>query len=244
MSSDHEEIQVEVQDFETQGDDNIDDIEEPVKMEGEETTHPEPKKLEKEVSQAVVELIREPGKSLLPFARVQKIIKADKVSSGSDNLHTLSRKYYKEIPVVAKEATFLISFATEEFIKRLCQAAHYVAQKEKRSIVQHRDIGEMCDIIRRRLDLFLKIAAVVRRADEFLFLEGRLCSNHIVSLTNMISEIMPWISTDPEAKRPKPQPSGTMLKPSPTLLDRFVGSSGDQNDDKDIVLHADGTMES
>lgn len=43
--------------------------------------HPEskdvgPKKREKKET---VELVREPGKSLLPFARVQKIIKADRV---------------------------------------------------------------------------------------------------------------------------------------------------------------------
>jgi len=50
---------------------------------------------------------------------------------------------YKELPVIAKEATFLISFATEEFIKHFCQAAHHVAQKDKRLIVHHRDIGEI-----------------------------------------------------------------------------------------------------
>ncbi|KJA17488.1 hypothetical protein HYPSUDRAFT_46450 [Hypholoma sublateritium FD-334 SS-4] len=80
---------------------------------------------------------REPGKSLFPFSKVQKIIKAD-----------------KEIPIVAKEATFLISLATEEFIKRLCQAGQQVANYEKRSTIQHKDIVQ-----------------VVRQADEFLFLE-------------------------------------------------------------------------
>jgi len=44
--------------------------------------------------------------------------------------------------MVAKEATFLISIATEEFIKRLSQAAHHVAQKERRTTVQQKDIGE------------------------------------------------------------------------------------------------------
>ncbi|KDR82645.1 hypothetical protein GALMADRAFT_57722 [Galerina marginata CBS 339.88] len=73
-----------------------------------------------------VELVREPGKSLLPFSRVQNIIKAD-----------------KEIPIVAKEATFLISLATEEFIRRLTEAGHQVAHREKRSTVQHRDIEVM-----------------------------------------------------------------------------------------------------
>jgi histone H3/H4 len=77
------------------------------------------------------------GKSLLPFARVQKIIKAD-----------------KDIPIVAKEAVFLISVATEEFIKRLTEASRRVANGEKRVTVQQRDI-----------------ATVVHSATEFVFLD-------------------------------------------------------------------------
>ncbi|KAI0051139.1 hypothetical protein FA95DRAFT_1479526, partial [Auriscalpium vulgare] len=82
-------------------------------------------------------LTREGGKSLLPFSRVQKIMKAD-----------------KELPTVAKEATFLISLATEEFIKRITEASQRVAIRDKRVTVQQKDI-----------------ASVVRKADEFLFLE-------------------------------------------------------------------------
>ena len=48
---------------------------------------------------------------------------------------------WQEIPIVAKDATFLISLATEEFIKRLCKASQNVAEREKRATVQHRDIG-------------------------------------------------------------------------------------------------------
>ncbi|KAI6094656.1 hypothetical protein EDD16DRAFT_1502858 [Pisolithus croceorrhizus] len=80
---------------------------------------------------------REAGKSVLPFARVQKIIKAD-----------------KDLPMVARDAAFLISMATEEFIKRLAQASQKVAEREKRSTVQQRDV-----------------ASVTRRADEFFFLD-------------------------------------------------------------------------
>jgi DNA polymerase epsilon subunit 4 len=47
----------------------------------------------------------------------------------------------QEIPIVAKDATFLISLATEEFVKRLCQASQRVAEREKRATVQQRDIG-------------------------------------------------------------------------------------------------------
>ncbi|KAI6039682.1 histone-like transcription factor (CBF/NF-Y) and archaeal histone-domain-containing protein [Pisolithus marmoratus] len=80
---------------------------------------------------------REPGKSVLPLARVQKIIKAD-----------------KDVPMVARDAAFLISMATEEFIKRLAQASQKVSEREKRSTVQQRDV-----------------ASVTRRAEEFFFLD-------------------------------------------------------------------------
>ncbi|KAH8998563.1 histone-fold-containing protein [Lactarius akahatsu] len=93
----------------------------------------------KTIAKPTVSLAREPGKSLLPISRVQKIMKAD-----------------KELPIVAKEATFLISLATEEFIKRISEASHRIAHREKRVTVQQRDI-----------------ASVARRADEFLFLEGK-----------------------------------------------------------------------
>ncbi|EAU85923.2 hypothetical protein CC1G_02946 [Coprinopsis cinerea okayama7 len=85
-------------------------------------------------------LEREPGKSLLPLARVQKIIKAD-----------------KDIPIVAKDATFLISLATEEFIRRITEAGARVANRENRTTVQGRDI-----------------ASVAKRVDEFLFLDDIL----------------------------------------------------------------------
>ncbi|KAG1877032.1 hypothetical protein C8R48DRAFT_745479 [Suillus tomentosus] len=67
---------------------------------------------------------REPGKSILPFSRVQKIIKAD-----------------KELPIVARDATFLISLATEEFIRRLSEACQKLAEREKRTTVQQKDVG-------------------------------------------------------------------------------------------------------
>jgi DNA polymerase epsilon subunit 4 len=45
--------------------------------------------------------------------------------------------------MVAKEAAFLISLATEEFIKRLSEASYHIAHREKRVTVQQRDIGAM-----------------------------------------------------------------------------------------------------
>ncbi|THH30620.1 hypothetical protein EUX98_g3559 [Antrodiella citrinella] len=80
---------------------------------------------------------RELGKSSFPVSRVQKILKAD-----------------KELPMMAREATFLISVATEEFIKRMAEESSIVAAREKRVTIQYRDL-----------------AAVVRKGDKFLFLE-------------------------------------------------------------------------
>ncbi|KAF8635851.1 hypothetical protein AX15_000043 [Amanita polypyramis BW_CC] len=144
-----------------------------------------------------VVVTRDPGKSLLPFSRVQKIIKAD-----------------KEIPIVAKDATFLISLATEEFIKRLCQASQVVAEREKRATVQHRDI-----------------ATIVRKADEFLFLE----------------ELIPWTTSDPPPKRKigKPRDAKEGINAAPTLLDQFMKTSkkdGEKAEDNSVVTNEDGTM--
>ena len=88
-----------------------------------------------------VALVRESGKSLLPISRVQKIMKADKVH-GYHSLHLSSNlTSLQELPIVAKEATFLISLATEEFIKRFSEASYHIAHREKRVTVQQRDIG-------------------------------------------------------------------------------------------------------
>ncbi|KAJ3998800.1 hypothetical protein F5050DRAFT_1741988 [Lentinula boryana] len=121
-----------------------------------------------------VPLVRDSGKSLLPFSRVQKIIKAD-----------------REIPIIARDATFLISLAAEEFIKRLCQAGHKAAEKERRTTVQHKDI-----------------VAVIRRADEFMFLD------EIVSLNQ----------PEPQKRIPKALAASNTVTPTSglTLLDSFV----------------------
>ncbi|KAL6302827.1 hypothetical protein BKA93DRAFT_716649, partial [Sparassis latifolia] len=82
-------------------------------------------------------LVREPGKSLLPFSRVQKILKAD-----------------RELPMVQREAAFLISVAAEEFVKRITEATYRAAEREGRTAMQQKDI-----------------AALVRRVNEFTFLD-------------------------------------------------------------------------
>ncbi|KAJ7594978.1 hypothetical protein C8J56DRAFT_722444, partial [Mycena floridula] len=124
--------------------------------------------------------VREEGKSLLPFTRVQKIIRAD-----------------KDIPIMAREAVFLISVATEFFIQRLSEAAFRTAERERRSTVQHKDL-----------------ATVVRKADEFLFL----------------NEIIQGAAGE-TALGPKRKPKAATSKPSgvaPTMLDQFVATSKEE----------------
>lgn len=46
--------------------------------------------------------------------------------------------------MVSREAVLLISLAMEEFVKRVSEASHRLAQREKRLTVQRKDIGAWC----------------------------------------------------------------------------------------------------
>lgn len=90
---------IEEDDFEEADDQEIETMIEEPDMEtttGAESATIQPKKREK---REPVVLIREPGKTILPFARVQKIIKADKVkpfilsSPQRVSEHNFCRKY-------------------------------------------------------------------------------------------------------------------------------------------------------
>ncbi|PCH40169.1 hypothetical protein WOLCODRAFT_68776, partial [Wolfiporia cocos MD-104 SS10] len=84
---------------------------------------------------------RQPGTpSHFPFAKIQRLLKAD-----------------KELPIVQREAAWLVAVATEEFVRRMGSAAQRIAAREGRSTVQLRD--------------HLMLA---RKADEYAFLEGML----------------------------------------------------------------------
>ncbi|KAI9568386.1 hypothetical protein HD554DRAFT_2205063 [Boletus coccyginus] len=136
---------------------------------------------------------REPGKSVLPFSRVQRIIKAD-----------------KELPMVARDATLLISLATEEFIKRLSQACQSLAEREKRATVQQKDV-----------------ATIVRRADEFLFLD------EIIGSQESTGRRKPQ-KAKVDAEAPSDQDQS-----QPTL--RNFMQRTDENEDN-IVMNEDGAM--
>jgi len=73
--------------------------------------------------------------------------------------------------MVAKEATFIISLATEEFIKQLAYAAQRIAEREKRATVQHKDTSESHPSSTAAFYLYSS-ATVIRRTDRFMFLQG------------------------------------------------------------------------
>ncbi|OCH91893.1 hypothetical protein OBBRIDRAFT_727982 [Obba rivulosa] len=145
-------------------------------------------------------LIRQPGKSLLPYSRVHKVLKAD-----------------EELPRIPKEVVHLISLATEEFTKRLAAATQRAAEREGRATIIHRDV-----------------AALVRRASEYIFLE----------------EIIPWSAPQPPAQRkPKAlQSAKGANNQAPTILDHFItknskeGESIENESGGTVVLNEDGTM--
>ncbi|KAG6333788.1 hypothetical protein ID866_5299 [Astraeus odoratus] len=137
---------------------------------------------------------RETGKSVLPFSRVQKIIKAD-----------------KDLPIVARDATLLISLATEEFIKRLAEACQKAAERERRTTVQQKDI-----------------ASVVRRAEEFFFLDEIISSHQ---------------RGEPLAKRkPKALEAEQSTPDEPTVLDKFMKKPSREDESTDVVMNEDGAM--
>ncbi|KAG1754112.1 hypothetical protein EDD22DRAFT_784631, partial [Suillus occidentalis] len=113
--------------------------------------------------------------SILPFSRVQKIIK----------------RIRYELPIVARDATFLISLATEEFIRRLSEACQKLAEREKRATVQQKDV----------------VPSVVRRAEEFMFLEG---TDHRLSTYGTSTKRKPKALQNVESQS------------EPTMLDKFV----------------------
>ncbi|KAG7088615.1 hypothetical protein E1B28_012589 [Marasmius oreades] len=155
-----------------------------------------------------VQLTREPGKSLFPFSRVQRIIKAD-----------------KDIPIMAKDATVLISLATEEFVKRLCQEAHRIAEREKRTMVHAKDI-----------------ATIARKADEFLFLEEILSHRPAEQLKRKPKALAEKEKEPAEKEKEPAEIEGS------TLIDHFAPpkkttAETNESGSQVIVMNDDGTME-
>ncbi|GAA94386.1 hypothetical protein E5Q_01037 [Mixia osmundae IAM 14324] len=110
------------------------------------------------------------GTSVLPVARVTKIIKAD-----------------KDISICSKEAVYLISVATEFFIKKLTEAASTTARLEKRKFVQYKDL-----------------ATTVANSDEYFFLEQIIPQQ--VSLSTALAKRQAQFGVPPPAVHAAPVP--------------------------------------
>lgn len=125
----------------------------------------------------------------------------------------------EDMMMVQKEAVLLISLATERFMRRFAEANAMAAQREKRTTTQHKDL-----------------ANVIRRADEYAFLE----------------EMVPWVAPNPTGKRlPKAAQAAAEdsatgeASTSRTRLDHFLGqgASGRGGDEPpEVIMREDGTM--
>ncbi|OJT13637.1 hypothetical protein TRAPUB_9826 [Trametes pubescens] len=156
-------------------------------------------------AKALDTIVREPGKSVLPFSRVQKILKVD-----------------KDLPMVQREAAFLISLATENFVMRFSEAIQRNAGREGRATVQGKDV-----------------VTTVRRAEEFAFLEELFPWSSLEAAAKRKPKALQEKEKDKETR-------------PPTMLDQFVskpaGDDGEDMDEEDvplsmnIVTNEDGTL--
>ncbi|PIL22615.1 transcription factor [Ganoderma sinense ZZ0214-1] len=168
------------------------------------TDHPKPKKAKASSSEL---LVREPGKSLLPYSRVQKILKAD-----------------KDLIMVQREAVFLISRATEEFVAQIAEASQAVASREGRATVQAKDL-----------------MSCIRRAEEYVFLEEA-----IPFLEPKPASIKPGKAKDSKTTKSGSgnQQNPQKPQPQPTMLDHFVQSRKNDTQDSqgEVFENEDGTL--
>ncbi|EIW80965.1 hypothetical protein CONPUDRAFT_137091 [Coniophora puteana RWD-64-598 SS2] len=85
---------------------------------------------------------RAPGSTTLPVSRLENILQADGVTGAL---------------TMSKEASFVLSVATEEFIKRMAQAGHREASSQRRNMVHYADM-----------------AMSVQQYQEFMFLQDTI----------------------------------------------------------------------
>lgn len=86
------------------------------------------------------------------------------------------------MPTVVREAQFLIALAAEEFLKRYSESLYNLASRDRRTTVQYKDNGVSLNLgtcVKCQYDLDdCSSATLVRKADEFLFLEGLFVKPH------------------------------------------------------------------
>lgn len=98
----------------------------------------------------------------------------------------------------------------------------------------------------RRAPLWLSYiaATVVRKADEFIFLEGGCQFVQLAfKLLHQSLELIPWTSSDaaPKRKIGKARDGKEGISAAPTLLDQFVRTAKKDGESK-VVMNDDGSM--
>ncbi|CAE6460302.1 unnamed protein product [Rhizoctonia solani] len=150
------------------------------------------------------------GETILPMARVQKIMRAD-----------------KELPNVTKEAVHTISVATEEFIRRLSSAAFAQANRDRRTMIQYKDV-----------------ALAVKRTPEMHFLEEMIptavpapqaLAQHKLKLAERNSA--PTVSTPTNgttARKPKPTNGKNKSAAGPSTEGTATPDVADEQNEMDL----------
>ena len=163
--------------------------------------------------------------------------------------------------MVQREAVFLISRATEEFVARIAEASQAVASREGRATVQPKDLSTP-------LFYFVHVnhgqqtghcpVSCIRRAEEYLFLEGTFRHHSPgMRLYAFLVEAIPLLEPKPapikpgKAKDSKATKSGggdqedaDSLRRQPTMLDQFVqsGKNDMQDSQGEVFENEDGTL--
>ncbi|KAF9481161.1 hypothetical protein BDN70DRAFT_803975 [Pholiota conissans] len=138
---------------------------------------------------------RIPGHTLLPGVRLENIIQADGVTG---NL------------ALSKEGLYVLSIATEEFIKRLIQAAHREASAHRRNQINYTDMATTAQQYQEFMILADTIPIPVTLADAFMLRQDKerelLEDNPALAIpySNMPSAV-PSPDPEPMMSHPRPQ---------------------------------------
>ncbi|TFK40647.1 hypothetical protein BDQ12DRAFT_679806 [Crucibulum laeve] len=172
-------------DFESDVEDEVDQLDSDTDVEG---TGPNATSSSTKKVTSGLAGVRVPGQSLLPAVRLENIIQADGVMG---NL------------ALSREGLFVLSAATEEFIKRMTQAGHRSASAHHRATVTYGDM-----------------ASATQQYQEFKFLEDTIPQP--VPLIDALGwrEEKERLEEDPALATPAPIPS-----PAPPVMASIAGPS-------------------
>ncbi|KJA24045.1 hypothetical protein HYPSUDRAFT_99516, partial [Hypholoma sublateritium FD-334 SS-4] len=154
---------------------------------------------------------RIPGHTLLPAVRLENIIQADGVTGNM---------------ALSKEGLFVLSIATEEFIKRLIQAAHREASAHRRNQINYPDMSATVQQYQEFMILAETIPPPVTLSDAFILRQDKerelLEDNPALAVPY---SLLP--STQPS---PDPEPSNSNAIPKPQKKSRASLANGKEKD--------------